>query len=69
MLYRLEEHVLYCMFFSPIKYYSNETKNNLCLKNSRNTLGHLECLALFAKKSLLLRKLDFYLFDTAAFHP
>ena len=61
MLYRLEKHVLFCIaVFSPSKYYLNETKNNPRIKNSGNTGSHLEFLALFAKKSLVLRKLDFY---------
>ena len=61
MLYRLEKHVLFCIaVFSQSKYYLNETKNNPCIKNCRNSASRLEFLAVFAKDNLLLRKLDFH---------
>ena len=47
MLYGLQKHLLFCIVFSPSKYYSNETKNNSCIKKSRNSASHLKFLALF----------------------
>ena len=61
MLYCLEKYLLFSIgVFSPSKYYLNETKNNVCIKSSRNSASEAEFFALFAKRNLLLRKLDSY---------
>ena len=55
MLYCLEKCLLFSIgVFSPSQYYLNETKS------SRNSASQVEFFAFFAKRNLLLRKLDSY---------